>query len=89
MSRKGPWMKGGGGFQKQKEKPLFTVKNSSTDGLNQQEADTSFSVDREAGSFAAGWKLYFPFKSKSFSNKSQIYLPQTFVSHFQRFQGLP
>jgi hypothetical protein len=64
-----------GNFQKQKEKPLFTLRNSNSlidddedeaSGSNPTPqpttSDISFTTDREPGAYL-GWKLYFPTKS--------------------------
>jgi hypothetical protein len=74
-----PFFNRGNGFQKQKEKPLFTLKGSSLidedDGSEDRAGsfetnplpvttDISFTTDREPGVFV-GWKLYFPTKGEN------------------------
>lgn len=56
----------GGGFQQQKQAPLYTVPNNSQnspDGnlVTSSTTDLIFVTDIEPGSFV-GWRLYFPEK---------------------------
>jgi hypothetical protein len=81
MKRKGgfnPFFNRGSAFQKQKEKPLFTLTSNSLideddgsedragtfDNLQPATTDISFTTDREPGVYV-GWKLYFPTKSEN------------------------
>lgn len=74
-----PWYSksAGGSFQKQKEKPLFSVPRSNLIDEDDDDdegpepllvnpsstSEITFSTDREPGSYI-GWKLYFPLKSE-------------------------
>lgn len=71
--------RGGGGFQKKTERPLFTMQNSAAMDTDKNDENltpkadgtgTTYLTDREPGEYA-GWKLYFPRQCElSFKNKN-------------------